>query len=308
MRTRSVAIVLALCLLLPVHAAAQETKPVADLKIDLGGRVWVTSGYSTRHIGGGAGRPRSELTWRGVDAIVPEVNVDLQWSHFVVLASVGGGWINDGVFIDNDFASDGTRISHTRSAVEDSNLFYFNADVGGRVVRWDLPRATVPGYIDVLLGFQYWRERYVGFGAAGFPSTGVPSGTKAITNTYEWSSIRVGARTEVPVYRGLSLKLRGFVVPWSALAVEDIHHLRDDLRQDPSFEDEAFGGFGVQLDGAVSYAITNRLSVDLGFQYWMLDVEDGDSLANTTAGTFLQPLKEATTERYGPFLSVRWRF
>ena len=78
--------------------------------------------------------------------------------------------------------------------------------------------------LDVPLGFQYWRERYVAFGATDFPGV-VGSDVKAIENEYEWPGRR-----------------------------------------------------------------------------------EGDQTAFTTAGAVRQTLKDARTERYGPFVGVRWRF
>lgn len=307
----SAAIVVGLVALLtaPAAAVAQAERSVwEELELTLGGRVWATSGYSSRRSAAAGIDRLSELRWRGVDSIVPEVNVDLVWNRFVALASIGGGVIGDGVLIDEDFSPTGERTGFTRSTVDDSDLFYINTDVGGRVFDWTLPDATARGYVDLLFGFQYWQERYVAFGATGFPGT-VDSGTRAIANDYYWSSLRLGARTQVPIYRGLSVRLRGYLVPWSYLVIEDVHYLRSDLRRDPSFRDEADGGFGWQADGALTYAVTDRLSVELGFQYWLLESGEGDQFAyTTTVGTVRQKLDEARTERYGPFVGVRWRF
>ena len=44
------------------------------------------------------------------------------------------------------------------------------------------------------------------------------------------------------------------------------------------------------------------------FQYWKLKSAEGIDVAFTTIGAFRQRLREATTERYGPFVGVRWRF
>jgi hypothetical protein len=296
-------VALTVVLATPGLAAAQAGQWWDDLNVTLGGRVWVTSGYSSRASAAGGIDPLSELRWRGVDAIVPEVDVDLLWGRFVVLASIGGGVIGDGTLVDEDFAPAG----RTRSAVDDSHLFYISTDVGGRVFDWTMPEATARGYVDLLLGFQYWQERYVAYGATGFPAT-VATGVRAIANDYHWRSLRLGARTQVPLYRGLSLNLRGYVIPWTSLVIEDVHYLRSDLRRDPSFRDEADGGLGWQADGALSYAVTDRLSIDLGFRYWLLESGEGEEEAFTTTGVVRQELSEARTERYGPFFGVRWRF
>jgi hypothetical protein len=304
----SLLVVLTTVLFTTAVARAQDSAPRRDeVQLELGGRVWVTSGYSSRKIAAGGIDRLSDLRFRGVDALVPEVSVDVVWNRLVGLASLGGGFIDDGVLIDEDFAASGARIGRTRSSIDDSHLFYASVDIGGRVLDWTIPNAARQGYLDLLIGYQYWQEHYVAFGATGFPGP-VPSGVKALLNEYEWHSLRLGARARVPVYRGLSLSLRGYVVPWTSLVIEDVHYLRSDLRRDPSFRDEADGGIGWQADGAVHYAINQHLSVEAGFQYWKLDSAEGVDVAFTTAGAFRQRLTDASTERYGPFIGVRWRF
>jgi hypothetical protein len=257
-------------------ATARPDEP----ELTIGGRIWGTSGYSDRNIGAAGIERLSDLRWRGVDSVVSEVNFDVVWRRLVGLLAVGGGAIETGVLIDEDFAASGERIGRTRSSVDDSYLFYASADVGARVLTWTTRSSSVSGYLDFLLGYQYWQERYLAFGATGFPGT-VPSDVKALLNEYEWHSLRVGARTRVPIYAGLSVAVRGYVVPWT---------------------------FGWPADGAVRYAITPNLSVEAGFQYWKLKSAEGVDIAYTTDGTFRQRLREATSERYGPFVGVRWRF
>jgi hypothetical protein len=305
----STSVLVVLTLLVTVGVARAQDGPARgdDVQIDLGGRVWATSGYSSRKIAAGGIDRLSDLRFRGVDSLVSEISVDVVWNRLVGLASVGGGFINDGVLIDEDFSATGRRIAHTRSTIEDSHLFYASADIGGRVLDWTIPNATRRGYVDLLLGYQYWQEHYVAFGATGVPVS-VPSGVKAILNEYEWHSLRLGARARVPIHRGFSLSLRGYVVPWTFLVIEDVHYLRSDLRRDPSFRDEADGGIGWQADGALHYAINQHLSVEAGFQYWKLNSAEGVDVAFTTMGAFRQRLTEASTERYGPFIGIRWRF
>jgi len=304
----ALAVVVLALLLIPFPSAAEDPKPPSDdLSLTLGGRVWATTATSSRQVSAPGFARLSDLRWRGVDALVPEVNFELVWRRLVGLMTLGGGIIKDGVLIDEDFSSSGQRTSATRSAVDDSHTFHVSLDVGARVFDWAAQQATSRGYIDVLAGFQYWQERYVAFGGTGFP-TAVGGDARAISNDYRWRSVRIGARTQVPVYRGLSVSLRGYLIPWSSLVIDDVHYLRDDLRRDPSFRDEANGGIGGQVDAAARYAITDRLAVELGFQYWMIKSAEGDETAFGTAGTVRQTLKEAKTERYGPFVGVRWRF
>jgi hypothetical protein len=277
----------------------------SDASLTVGGRLWVTNGYTTNSTAG------SELRWRGVDSIVPEVNVDFVWNQFVLMSSFGGGGINDGVLIDEDFTDRDHRFrfSRTRSGVDDDELFYVNADVGFRALRWDLDGE--PGFVDALVGYQYWHERYVAFGAtSGFPGAVPPfsSSMKAITQDYYWHSLRLGGRTQVPLVPGLSLKARAFVLPWSKSLLDDIHHGRGDLRHDPSFQEEADGGLGVQVDGGLALRVWRGLSIEVGYQYWRIKSGEGTSTARTIGGDVDSKLLENRTERHGPYIGVQYRF
>jgi len=276
-----------------------------DSSLTIGGRLWVTSGYTTHSI------PLSELRWRGVDSVVPEVNVDFVWNRLVLMGSLGGGAISEGVLIDEDFNDNNhqARTARTRSETDDDGLFYVNADVGFRALRWGTPEQL--GFVDALAGYQYWHERYVAFGAtSAFPSVvpTISSNTKVITQDYHWHSLRLGGRTQVPLFGGLSLKARAFLVPWSYSIINDIHHRRGDLRQDPSFHGEASGGLGVQADGGLRYQVWRGLSVEVGYQYWRVKSGEGTETASFTSGDVDTRLLENRTERHGPYVGVQYRF
>jgi len=304
MRRRAIAAVWFLFAFVAVSSPAWAQLP-ADSSLTLGGRVWVTSGYSTNSTG------LSELRWRGVDSVVPELNVDFVFKRLVLLGSIGGGVIKQGVLIDEDFEDrdHDARFSRTRSDTDDTGLFYFNVDAGYRLVRWG--SREEPGFLDVLGGFQYWHEKYVAFGAtSGFPAVVPPisNGERVITQDWYWYSLRLGARTQVPIVGGLSARARGYVIPWSMSVVDDVHHKRSDLLHDPSFHDEAGGGVGVQLDAGITYRVWRGLSVEVGYQYWWIKSGEGTSTARTPDGDFDGKLLENKTERHGPYLSVQYRF
>ena len=277
----------------------------ADSSLTIGGRVWVTTGYSTNSTA------FSELRWRGVDSVVPEVNADFVWKRFVLLGAIGGGAIKEGALIDEDFTDrdHNNRFSRTRSDIDDTGLVYVNFDAGYRFARWG--SREDPGFVDGLAGFQYWHERYVAFGAtSAFPSV-VPTlsgNEKAITQDWNWYSFRLGARTQVPIIGGLSAKARAYVIPWSKSVVEDTHHQRTDLLHNPSFHDEGDGGVGVQIDAGLTYRIWRGLSAEAGFQYWWVKSGEGTSTARTPFGDFDGRLLENKTERYGPYVGVQYRF
>lgn len=275
-----IALALALVLTWAPAVWAQPGKPAeSDLSLTLGTRVWVTTGYSTDSVQGAGVDPISELTWRGVDSLVQEVNGDLVWKRFVLMGSVGWGGIDEGVLIDEDFVfSDRVgRFSRTRSSVKDDGLFYATGDLGVRIFRWKDEKRGLPGFFDLFIGYQYWHEKYVAFGATGIldlTSFGIPIVTdnvvagmpKVITHDYLWHSFRVGVRQEAPLFAGIRLKGKFVLIPYSWFVLKDVHHLRTDLKRNPSFRDEAEGGFGVEADFALTTTLWKGLSVEAGYR------------------------------------------
>src|SRR5205814_8785728 len=84
-----------------------------DSSLTIGGRVWVTSGYTLNSIS------RSELRWKGVDSVVPELNVDFVWNRPGSMGAVGGGATNQAVLTNGDSLDEAhqPRSCRPRSAV-----------------------------------------------------------------------------------------------------------------------------------------------------------------------------------------------
>ena len=292
------------------RAAAQSPSTAApsDLSFTLGGRTAFTSGWTKWNTGAFSGGSRilSELTWRGVDAVVPEVNAEVVWKRLVLLGAFGGGFIRDGVLNDDDFSFTDPldRNGHTRSSVGGDGLFYGNIDVGFRALRWG--GGALPGYLDVFTGFQYWQENYEAFGVTGTDTA--PPTVSAIREQFTWKSLRVGVRGQIPVTPRLAARLNAAVIPWTRAEVEDVHPLRTDVRHDPSFTGEADGGIGVQADGSLVFMLRPRLALEAGFRYWRIDSGKGTETARGVAFTIEQRVNEIRIERYGPFVGVTYRF
>jgi len=291
----------------------------------VGTRTWVTSGYTKWNFQGAGINPISELRWRGTDAVIVEGNADFveerrgATPQYVLMMSLGGGKVTDGVLIDDDFLLSNRqgRFSHTRSSVEDEGVFYVNADIGWRPLSWRSRNSQALGYLDVFVGYQYWREEYVAFGITGnlilgpgiVINQGAPSSTKVITHDYTWHSLRVGARTEVPILAGLSARAKAVLLPYNHTELQDIHHLRSDtLKQNPSFSSEANGGFGFQLDAGLSYQVWKGLSIEGGYQFSRIDSGEGDKFTRALTGTAKDRLTEIIVERGGPYFGLRYRF
>lgn len=279
-------------------AAAEELRLGPDLSASVGMRGLFTSGTTSWSSG------VSELTWRGVDAGVAEINADVVWRRLVGRASFGGGGLSTGVLIDTDVSP----ASRTRSEVTGDGLFYGNIDVGTRLASWGNPR-DVLGYLDLLFGYQYWREEYEAKGATG--TVAVSPSLKVIRNEFSWTSLRLGGRAQIPVVGGWPRTSAGSSSPGRTARGEDTHFLRTSgpqaLKQ-PSFNADADGGFGYQLEGGLSYRILGGLSAEAGFRYWKIDSGSGTDTAHLLTGDVRQRLKEIIIERYGPYVGVTYRF
>src|SRR5262249_8977274 len=156
--------------------------------------------------------------------------------------SVGGA----GRLRDRDFDDDGTLSSETQHPANTDNVFYVSVDVGYRLWSSGPARDGVRWAIDGLLGYQHWREKYVAHGGVDVLPGGrpLPSSSSVLSNDFTWDSFRLGARTQLAGERW-DWQTRVLFIPATNFRDSDVHFLRDDLRQDPSFVDRATGGFGV---------------------------------------------------------------
>jgi hypothetical protein len=286
----------------PFDAPGTSATVSANAWWSFGGSKW------EQDVGGLGG---SKLDWKDVDIPVVMVTGDFAWRYLVLSAGVGWGQVvTDGTFIDEDFIRGGPVFARTESNVPDGNIFLFNADVGLRPLRWRDSQGRL-GFIDVLVGYQFWREEYEAFGAFGSvfgQPVQVSTNVKSITHEWQWQSARIGGRFDAPIWQNFNFRLSAFFLPWSSLEVRDTHHLRGELAH-PSFVTTANGGFGYQLDGSLTYTFFHGLAVEAGFRYWQVDTHDGRVKVRFSNGTTAQnDLVEASTKRYGPYFGLTYRF
>lgn len=97
-------------------------------------------------------------------------------------------------------------------------------------------------------------------------------------------------------------------IPWTQFKLEDIHHLRTDLKQDPSGIATAGGGFGVQTDTTLSYNVWRGLSIEAGFQYWDIGSGDGTIIIRGLTTDFRQLFNGATSKRWGAIIGTNYDF
>jgi hypothetical protein len=142
----------------------------------------------------------------------------------------------------------------------------------------------------MFVGLQYWRERHVANGVTQAECTTAsspnqdfrcsPAGTvgfrnqAVITNTSTWVSGRFGGEVEYRVDKRISIEAK-IAMLLSYLNNEDVHHLRTDLAQDPSFRMTGLG-LGTNSDINLRIRIWDRLYLTGGYRVFWNRVLVGD--------------------------------
>jgi len=304
-------------LIVPGVVFGQEA-PVVETKaitVHIGQRTWLSTGESEFNIAGLGGVPNilSELKWEKVDSTVVEFDANaLLFERYSLNIGTGFGAIKGGTLRDQDFAGNNRAqlVSDTISTAGDDALFFVNVDFGYRVLTWAVRNNQPRSWLDLLIGYQHWQERYIATQTIDvFPGTRTIDQGRALTEDFIWDSVRLGARSEIELLPDLSLRARALLIPWTRFQLKDIHHLRPDLLQDPSFAATTGGGVGGQLDATLSYRVWYNLSLELGYQWWRINSGEGTITARTLgSGQVVQPFNGATTIRHGAIIGIHYRF
>ncbi|MCZ6576502.1 MAG: hypothetical protein O6950_08660 [Gammaproteobacteria bacterium] len=316
----------------PKPQVAPAPKPKAEPKgaptFRLGVTAWISDGETSWNHDASAldprlGNPTSELTYKKVKSNVIEISGRWQGERLYTKAAYGAGDISDGTLVDDDFVSAsgaaffGTsvsgahRFSRTHSEIDGDGLSYFNLTVGGQIWR----TTTRKGHLNIYAGYQKWKEKYVAKGLEQIECTApgvlcAPAGfvgftgQRVITNEVEWESIFVGVNGTIQVSRRVALSGDIAYTQKAKMHNEDIHHLRTDLRKDPSFEMSGDGD-GWNVEAKVTIKIIKNLSAYVGFRYWKLEVQDGKwTVFPITGSPVNAKLNELSSERKGLILGI----
>ncbi len=274
------------------------------------------------------GNPTSKLTYKDVGTNIVEFGGKLTVLERAFLrADYGFGGIGGGRLTDDDYlsaagatfygtATPGAQlVSRTHSDINGNDVRYLNIDLG--FTFYQFPNGK--GSLSTFFGYQNWREAQSASGvtqvictAVGTfcraPGTVTNSGRTVISNTTSWNSLKVGVEGDYNVWSRVTLGGKVAFIPYASLENRDIHHLRTDLAQNPSFKMTG-NGLGVNAEGTVSVRLVSTLFLDLGYRFWYLSVSDGtwQSFSRTGAVSTAQ-LKELSTMRQGATLGLRYTF
>ena len=304
-------------ILSPFMTAAQEPAEEQRPRVELSVGTWLSVG-DTRwaHDASsvpGLGNPTSKLTYKDVGTNVIDLTGKV-WFLPRVFGRLNFGYagIGGGRLTDDDYGSVGGQrlFSSTNSNLSGDSMWYLNADSGFRIAEYPNHR----GWLELFGGYQYWHTRYEATGVTqvacdpsaipGLPpcaAAGASSfqGQSVITNTTDWHSIRVGTSTEYRLTRRFSVLGTLALIPISVLNNKDVHHLRGDLQQNPSFSMVGYG-VGANVDVGARFMITNNLAANLGYRLYYNRVLSGDLTVHPAAGSSDSfPLTQFESLRHG---------
>jgi opacity protein-like surface antigen len=286
---------------------------VPDAEIEIGGRVWYSSGRFQKDLNASASQTQpgllgSRLTYDS-SAATGELfaRVDSS-SNVFVKGFIGGGEILSGNMHDEDWllidqvTLKTVPYSNTQSNVT-GDLAYGTFDVGYSVFRG--PSANVGGFV----GFNYYQENKSAHGCIQIANSfsdcvpAVPTSTLGITEDDKWYSLRVGLNGVVTLADRVKLTADAAYLPYVAFRGTDNHLQRIDVSDTVS--PETGTGQGVQLEAILSYAFSNAFSVGAGGRYWAMWAPSAyTNLFGTPCPCQGLPVR---TERYGAFLQASYR-
>jgi len=322
--------------LIPSVAAAGEWRIATVPSTTVHARLWHSQGQSkvahdSSKLSPLLGNPTSVLDFQDVDSTVLEVGARVDLNHgWFIESNIGAGTIGTGNLVDDDFVSAagastlGTTVagahmvSRTYSEINDDDLLYVNLLFGRNIFRSadDKVRFGLFGQA------QHWEETYVAQGLfqavctspnnfCAPPGANRFQGVDAITNKVRWQTLSIGVDGTIEIGEKLELSGRLTASPLAKLKNDDIHHLRQDLGQNPSFRDQGTGnGYGLDVDA--SYQITPALSAHAGYRYWKMEVKnETNGQLSYPAGSnfpFSSDLNLFVTKRQGFLVGIKYKF
>ncbi len=253
------------------------------LETEIGGRyVYAWSRYQQDLGKEGVPLPAngSRLTWDDVGTGGLELygRIDTPW-NFMLKGFVGVGRGSEGHINDEDWAMsfDPTVFippyQNTNSNIS-SSLDYFTLDGGYNWLRTDSFRVAS------FVGYNYFHYKMNALGCT-FLQLSPPDqcGPEPQTLVFlqemdEWRSFRLGSVAEVMLTPALKLTGDVAYLPYVSYRGVDNHPRRQDAGGTTRSPQNG-AGTGVQVEGVVSYDITEQFSVGAGGRYWSMAVPQG---------------------------------
>lgn len=286
-----------------------------DWSLESGTRVWLSRGRFQWNQGGEITGSDlvSRLTYHRLDGISGELfeRVDSLWGIFLK-GNIGLGRFNDGHMNNEDWGvADAFAYSNTTSSQANGRFIYYTADAG-----YDFLRGSsfkVGGF----MGWTYYGQKSDTTGCAQIassPPCHQADNVKTVVGSQEtnWNALRIGLSAETMLLDRWRVSADVAYLPWTDFQGRDNHLLRPLT----IFEDQSgSGGGGVQVEGVLSYLLTDNFSVGVGARYWaMWTSRHSKALVTRSETEDSSPVAAAPNpanyrmERWGTFLQASYKF
>ncbi|MFB6463951.1 outer membrane beta-barrel protein [Bradyrhizobium tunisiense] len=302
----------------PLHAATPPVSapPIAFTRgwsLESGTRFWLSRGRFQWDHGSDL---VSRLTYHKLDGISGELfeRVDSPWGIFLK-GNIGIGRFNNGHMNDEDWGipSPETPIAYSNMTAGQTNgrFMYYTVDAGYDFLRGSAYK--VGGF----LGWTYYSQKSDTTGCTQIASPDFPCLARGDTRIIgsqdtDWNALRIGLSAETMLLDRWRVSADVAYLPWTDFQGRDNHLLRPLT----TFNDQrGSGGGGVQVEGVLSYFITNNFSVGVGGRYWAMWTSkhsEGLDTGSKKEGSF--PVTEGPNpenyrmERWGTFLQASYKF
>lgn len=298
----------------------QDSEPHVRPRVELSVRSWLFTAGETQwsHDASGLvpqlGDPTSELTYKDNDTHLVGLGAKVHVNRRLFLDGEFGFSVDfdRGSLIDDDYLAGQRLFSRTSSDITGKGTWYVQANAGYRALEFPNGR----GHFDVLAGLQYWRTTYEAIGfdrivcdssviSCAPPSSNLP----AIKNTTHWiTPLHVGGQLEYRVMQRVSANLKMTFSPLSLVFNEDIHFLRGDLQQDPSFSMWGLG-FSATVEPSLKIMLTRHLALMGGYRVmWNRTYYGQWEVHGLGTGSQTAPLTEFQTIRHGVIVGLTGSF
>ncbi|MFO0773850.1 MAG: hypothetical protein U0172_04185 [Nitrospiraceae bacterium] len=309
-----------------------ERQTFAPLRPELALRGWISSGTTTWAHNASAveptvGNPTSRLRYKDVAVNYVELSGSIRPLDRYLLratfgfADVGGGRLTDDDFVSNQGATTfntatpgAQRVSRTISDIKGDASWYLELEGGGRLLNYPGHRGGLDGFV----GYRYWYQRHIATGVGQVDCTSPtfcdPIGTVShkrqdvIRNAQTWHALELGLESDYRLFRWLSLHTKGAFLPVNLFTNDDVHVLRSDLQQNPSFRMNGWG-IGGNLEASLRAEVVPKLCMEVGYRLWWNQMVDGTwKNFPTSGGGVSVPLQEFSSIRQGLTVGLRYTF
>jgi outer membrane protease len=306
------ALALSACTIVPVSASEWTYKvfdPPAAYQGQFDLRFWFGQGNTSKNLYDTTGSLLvSRLGYNNFAISAGEgvSRFDFNNSWFVK-GYAGGGGLWDGNLKDEDFPPAIAPYSATSSSQKFGSLGYGSVDAGLKFVRGP------DFHVGLYAGYHFLRETVSAFGCGQIATNpdvcggGVPDFVKVITQVNNWHSVRLGIDAAFEFNR-FKLSTDLAVLPYVYLTGSDAHWLRMTPFVAGAFSSpvpEDGNGWGYQLEGLLSYRVSDALSFGVGGRYWHMETTGNTHFEGRVVGfnALSQPV-DWKLDNFGAFVQA----